>query len=185
MKRIGEWRYSSTHSLTSALDGGEWSASRPGRFTPWERAPGTHWIGVWVVPRAILDAVAKRKIPSHRRESNPKTPIVQSVAQSYTDWAITAPASHSLIGISVIRFPRLLIPLSAVVHVTQDIFCYRHTHFLMYPSAHLSHSNCLRRCSLLISGSVIQLLSSSPRFDHLRSSRIIHLKIPIYFRVFD
>jgi hypothetical protein len=31
---LGEWRYSSTHSLTSALDGGEWSASRPGRFTP-------------------------------------------------------------------------------------------------------------------------------------------------------
>jgi len=27
--------------LTSALDGGEWSASRPGRFTPRERAPGT------------------------------------------------------------------------------------------------------------------------------------------------
>jgi len=31
---LGEWRYSSTHSLTSALWGGEWSASRPGRFTP-------------------------------------------------------------------------------------------------------------------------------------------------------
>jgi hypothetical protein len=31
--------------LTSALDGSEWSASRPGRFTPMERAPGTHWIG--------------------------------------------------------------------------------------------------------------------------------------------
>jgi hypothetical protein len=26
-----------THSLTSALDGGEWSASRPGRFTPGEK----------------------------------------------------------------------------------------------------------------------------------------------------
>jgi hypothetical protein len=26
--------YSSTHFLTSALDGGEWSASRPGRFIP-------------------------------------------------------------------------------------------------------------------------------------------------------
>jgi hypothetical protein len=26
--------YSSTHSLTSAPDGGEWSASHPGRFTP-------------------------------------------------------------------------------------------------------------------------------------------------------
>jgi hypothetical protein len=31
---LGEWKYSSTHLLTSALDGGEWSASRPGRFTP-------------------------------------------------------------------------------------------------------------------------------------------------------
>jgi hypothetical protein len=26
--------------------------------------PGTHWIGGWVDPRAILDAVVKRKIPS-------------------------------------------------------------------------------------------------------------------------
>jgi hypothetical protein len=41
-RRIGEWRYSFTLSLTSALDGGEWSASCPGRFTPRERAPGTH-----------------------------------------------------------------------------------------------------------------------------------------------
>jgi hypothetical protein len=47
-------------SLTSALDGGEWSASRPGRFTPRERAPGTRWIGGWVGPRAVLDAVVKR-----------------------------------------------------------------------------------------------------------------------------
>jgi hypothetical protein len=39
---LEEWRYSSIHSLTSELDGGEWSASRPGRFTPKERAPGTH-----------------------------------------------------------------------------------------------------------------------------------------------
>jgi hypothetical protein len=83
---LGEWRYSSTHSLTSALDGGEWSASRPGRFTPRKRAPGTHWIGGWVGPRAVLDVVVKRKIPSHRRESNPRTPIVQPVAQRYTDW---------------------------------------------------------------------------------------------------
>jgi hypothetical protein len=46
--------------LTSALVGGEWSASRPGRFTPRERAPGTHWIGGWVGPRAGLDDVDKR-----------------------------------------------------------------------------------------------------------------------------
>jgi hypothetical protein len=78
---LGEWRYSSTHSLTSALDGGEWSASRPGRFTPREKAHGTHWIGGWVGPRAILDTVVKRKIPSPRRESNPRTQIVQPVAK--------------------------------------------------------------------------------------------------------
>jgi hypothetical protein len=52
----------STHSLTAALDGGEWSASRPGRFTPRGRSPGTHWIGGWVGPRAVLDVVVERKI---------------------------------------------------------------------------------------------------------------------------
>jgi hypothetical protein len=56
MKAYWEWRYSSTHSLTSALD----------------------------------RAVVKRKIPSPRRESNPRTPIIQPVPQRYTDWAITA-----------------------------------------------------------------------------------------------
>jgi hypothetical protein len=43
-----------------------------------------------VGPRAFTDAVVKRKIPSPRRESNPRTPIVQPVAQRYTDRAITA-----------------------------------------------------------------------------------------------
>jgi hypothetical protein len=35
-----------------------------------------------VGPRAVLDAVVKRKIPSPRRESKPRTPIVQPVAQT-------------------------------------------------------------------------------------------------------
>jgi hypothetical protein len=66
--------------LTSALDGGEWLASRPGRFTLRERAPATHWIGGWMGSRAVLDPVVKRKVPSPRRDSNPRTPIVQPVA---------------------------------------------------------------------------------------------------------
>jgi hypothetical protein len=61
-KVLGEWMYSSTHSLTSALDGGEWSASRPGRFTPRERDPDIHWIGGWVDPRAILDMVVQEEL---------------------------------------------------------------------------------------------------------------------------
>jgi hypothetical protein len=95
------WKYSSTHPLTSALDGGEWSASRPGHFTPRERAPGTHWIGGWVGPRAVLDVVVKRKIPSPSRESIPRTPIVQPVDQSYTDWAITALFFFVLISVEI------------------------------------------------------------------------------------
>jgi hypothetical protein len=82
---LGEWRYSSTHTLASALDGGEWSASRSGRFTPRERTHCTHCIGGWVGPRAGLDMVSKRKIPSPRRESNSDHPIVQPVASRYTD----------------------------------------------------------------------------------------------------
>jgi hypothetical protein len=53
--------YRSTFFLTSVLVGGEWSASRPDRFTPGERSPGTHWIGVWVDHSASLDDMEKRK----------------------------------------------------------------------------------------------------------------------------
>jgi hypothetical protein len=42
--------------LTSALAGGEWSASRPDHFTP-----DTQRIGRWTDPRAGLDDMEKRK----------------------------------------------------------------------------------------------------------------------------
>jgi hypothetical protein len=64
------------HYFISALDGGEWSASRPGRFAPRERSAGTHRVGGWVGPIAVLDAVVKRKIPSPCRESNPTSPAL-------------------------------------------------------------------------------------------------------------
>jgi hypothetical protein len=69
--------------LTSVLDGGEWSASRTGRFTPGERALDTHWIGGWVGSRTGVDTVVKRKIPSPRWKSNPGILIIQPVAHSY------------------------------------------------------------------------------------------------------
>jgi hypothetical protein len=49
--------------LTSALDAGDWSASRPGYFFSGEKALGNHWIRGLMGPRAGLDSVAKRKIP--------------------------------------------------------------------------------------------------------------------------
>jgi hypothetical protein len=61
---MGEWRAEVQLQvfLTSALDGGEWSGSRPGRFTPGEETPSTHWIGGWVGTRAGLDVMVKTKI---------------------------------------------------------------------------------------------------------------------------
>jgi hypothetical protein len=53
----GERRYSSYSLSTLALDGGEWSVSRPGEMTP-----STHCIGGWVGPRASLDTQARGKI---------------------------------------------------------------------------------------------------------------------------
>jgi hypothetical protein len=41
--------------ITSALDGGGWILSRPGRFNPGEKFPIIHSFGVWMGPRASLD----------------------------------------------------------------------------------------------------------------------------------
>jgi hypothetical protein len=88
----GEKRYSSYSFSTSALDGGEWSASRPGRaFTPGESIPGTHCTGGWVGPRAGLDTEDRGKIICPCRWSNPDRPVVQPVVRYYTAWATPAP----------------------------------------------------------------------------------------------
>jgi hypothetical protein len=50
--------------LTSALDGGEWSASRPGRFTSGEATTDAHWMGGCLDNRAGLDAVVRKKFPA-------------------------------------------------------------------------------------------------------------------------
>jgi hypothetical protein len=77
--------------LTSALVGGKWSASRPGRFTPRGKSPpGTIWIGDWVGPQASLDNVEKRKfLTIQGLNSGPSA--VQLIARRYTDYAIPAP----------------------------------------------------------------------------------------------
>jgi hypothetical protein len=70
--------------LTSAIVRGEWSASRPGRFTP-----GTHWRGGWVGLRAGLDDVEKRNSWPYR-DSNSDPSVVKPVASRYTGWATPA-----------------------------------------------------------------------------------------------
>jgi hypothetical protein len=43
-KDVGESGGTAAPSFTSGLHGGKWSASRSGRFTPGDGAPGAHWI---------------------------------------------------------------------------------------------------------------------------------------------
>jgi hypothetical protein len=81
----GERRYSSYSFTTSAIDGDEWSASRPGRaLTPGERTPGTHCTGRWVGPRAGLDTEAIGKILCPCWGSSHDRPVVQPVVRHYT-----------------------------------------------------------------------------------------------------
>jgi hypothetical protein len=56
--------YSSYFFTISALDEGEWSASRPGN-TPGERTHFTHCTEGWVGPRTGLDtqAIGKNSLP--------------------------------------------------------------------------------------------------------------------------
>jgi len=68
------------HSLTLALDGGEWSSSHPSN-----RNLSTHWIGGWMVPRAGLDMVPKGTILSPQWELNPDHPTVQPITSCYTE----------------------------------------------------------------------------------------------------
>jgi hypothetical protein len=95
-RRVGEWMYRSTIFLTPALAGGEWSASNPGRFTPGEKTPDTHWIGGWVDPRVGLDDLEKRKFWPYR-ESNSDRSVVQPVASRYTDCGIPAPVRREVL----------------------------------------------------------------------------------------
>jgi hypothetical protein len=81
--RGGERRYSSYSVLTSTLDGGEWSASRPGRALP----PGkglpvnigqeAGW-GPEPVWTQGLEEISSASVGD-------RTPVVQSVVRHYTD----------------------------------------------------------------------------------------------------
>jgi hypothetical protein len=66
--------------LTTPLDGGEWSTSRPWSLYPRGKGPDTHLIADWVGPRTGLDAVEKRKI-LNCLELNPSLP-----ARRYKYW---------------------------------------------------------------------------------------------------
>lgn len=53
--------------VSSVLEESDYSASRPGLYTPRHRAPFTHRIGGWMGPEVGLDTLVKRNIPASSR----------------------------------------------------------------------------------------------------------------------
>jgi hypothetical protein len=71
MKAYGE--VVDPHLLDLGSRWNEWSVSRPGRFIPWEKAPGTNWIGRWVNPIADLEDVEKIIDPTGTGTTTPRS----------------------------------------------------------------------------------------------------------------
>jgi hypothetical protein len=65
----------------------EVSASRFGRFTAWERAPGTHWIGGCVGSRAGLDNVKRKFLTLPGLELQP----IGRTARSHSPYRLRYP----------------------------------------------------------------------------------------------
>jgi hypothetical protein len=86
----GAWgeRYSSYSFSTSALDGGEWSASRPGRALASEKGPPVPIVqeAGWA-PEPVSIQRLEEKYFHLCQGSNLDRPVVQSVVRYYTDWA--------------------------------------------------------------------------------------------------
>ena len=78
MKVHREKRYSSTLSLTSALDAGGDERQASAALPPGKRL-GTHCMGGWVVHRYGLDGFGKSRLPGFDLRT------VQPIAIRYTD----------------------------------------------------------------------------------------------------
>jgi hypothetical protein len=80
---MGECRY-----ISNILDlGTRWRlvfSITPWSVCPWERAPGTHWLGGWVGHTAGLDALEKRIVSCTCRVSNSCLPVRIIVATPNT-----------------------------------------------------------------------------------------------------
>jgi hypothetical protein len=79
-------------NLTSVLHGGEWSASRPGHFSPRVRAPGTHCIGGWVDPEPVSTRWWEEKFLAPTGTRIPDHP---SRSPALYHWAIPAPIGRN------------------------------------------------------------------------------------------
>jgi hypothetical protein len=78
--------------FTSALAGGEWSTSRPGRFTPGEKAPGTHSLDRKLGgSQSRLGRCGDEKTPDPTGTRTLALSVIHPVASRYMEHAIPSP----------------------------------------------------------------------------------------------
>jgi hypothetical protein len=111
----GERRYSCYSYLTSALDGGEWSAWRLGRPLPSGKGPS--------VPIGQEAGWASEPVWTQRLEEKSsapvgdRTPVVQPVVRHYTAWATAAPYNlYSSLNIRLQGVPLNVDPTTTACH---------------------------------------------------------------------
>jgi hypothetical protein len=95
-RRLGKKRYSSYSFTTSALDGGDWSASRPGRSLPPGKGPRYPFDRRLGGPQSRSEHRGRRKNPLLLPGIEPRSTVVQLVFRHYTTWANPAPLVTSL-----------------------------------------------------------------------------------------
>jgi hypothetical protein len=110
-------RYSS-YSSASALNGGEWSASRPSRALAQEKGPPVPTVqeAGWA-PEPVWTQRLKEKYFRLCRRSNLDRPVVRPVARHYTDWAtqfIISNAVFCIYGFCITLTPNSDISLNSV-----------------------------------------------------------------------
>jgi hypothetical protein len=114
---MGKWRYGST----------------PGHFTTGESAPGTHWTGSWVGPRAGLDTVAKGYNPCPCQESNPgcRAPSLVAILTELPRFPLMA--YLNIILPSTPWFPKSSLPFRLrIFHLSWRATCPVHLVLLLY-----------------------------------------------------
>jgi hypothetical protein len=139
---VGEIIYNSYSFTTSALDWGEWSASRPGHALPPGKGPPVPIVqeAGWA-PEPVWTQRLDKKSFCICRVSNLDRLVVQSVVRHYTDWATPAPyictypyvhaCMHTYIHTFIHSYIHTYI--HACMHTHTQTHTYTHTHTPPHP----------------------------------------------------